>query len=73
MIEYIRTLAARATGVFITTFVGAVDAEQVLEVGVEEWGSALEVSGAAVVATVLWPAFTKIGARLQSTKQAEWS
>ena len=73
MIEYVRTLAARATGVFITTFVGAVSADTVLDGGVEDWGSALEVSGAAVVATVLWPAFTKIGARLQSTKQAEWS
>ena len=67
MIEYVRTLAARATGVFITTFVGAVGAEQVLEVGVEDWGSALEVSGAAVVATVLWPAFTKIGAPILDT------
>ena len=48
MIEYVRTLAARATGVFITTFVGAVSADTVLDVGVEDWGSALEVSGAAV-------------------------
>ena len=45
MIEYVRTLAARATGVFITTFVGAVSADTVLDVGVEDWGSALEVSG----------------------------
>lgn len=71
MFDYLKALAAKSVGVFLVTLTGAVGADQALNVGVSDWGSAFEVSAAAVVATVLWPAVTKFASRLQATKVPE--
>ena len=68
MINYLKAVATKAFGVFLTTFLGAVGAENLLGVGVQNLGDALEVSASAVVVTVLWPAASKIAARAQATK-----
>ena len=68
MLDYFKAVAAKSVGVFGTTLVGSIGASEALDVGVGDIGSAFEVSLAAVLVTVVWPAASKVFTRLQATK-----
>ena len=68
MVEYIKAVATKATGVFFVTLLGAVTASGVFELGVSDYGSAVEVAAAATVSTVLWPVATRLANKAAATK-----
>ena len=68
LVNYIRAVATKAAGVFFVTLLGAVTASGVFELGVADYGSAIEVSAAAAVSTVLWPVATKLATRAAAQK-----
>lgn len=71
MLSYLKDVAIKATGVFVTTLLGAITAESALSVGVNDLGSAFEVSAAAALATVVWPAASRLAARAAAHKVSD--
>ena len=67
MVEYIKAVAVKAFGVFAVTMLGAVTADNALGIGVDSLANAAEVSVAAALATVVWPAASKLAAKAAST------
>ena len=72
LVNYIRAVATKAAGVFFVTLLGAVTASGVFELGVADYGSAIEVSAAAAVSTVLWPVATRLANRAARTQVPQW-
>ena len=72
MINYLRAVATKAAGVFFVTLLGAVTATGAFDLGVADYGSALEVSAAAALSTVIWPVATRLANRAAAQKVPQW-
>ena len=66
MVEYIKAVAVKAVGVFFVSVIGTLGTVS-MDFGVSDFGDAFEAAAAATLATVVWPAASKLAAKAAAT------